>query len=110
MIYIPVRSGNDKSSPKIKGLRQIALEKLSDQTIINMESCLKGALNDGIARKFLAENPMFKYRRHKKPILDDDTNVQFFTPKEQEILLKSALEYSNGIRVGAIYESMKSNS
>ena len=43
---------------------------------------------------------MFKYRRHKKPILDDDyTNVQFFTPKEQEILFKSALEYSNGKRI-----------
>ena len=91
--------GNDKSNPKIKGLRQKALERLSDQTVINMESCLKGAIDDGIARNFLAQNPLYKYRRHKKPIKDDDDkDVKFFTPQEQEKLLKTALDYSNGIR------------
>ncbi len=91
-------------------MREKLLKHLAPRSVLNMETLLKGTFKDGEGVLFqVQDNPLRKLERMSQEELmgitgdleDDekaDEKLEWFEPKEQQILIETAKAYSEGVR------------
>ena len=76
----------------MNSFREKKKKELAVRTIINMEACLKGALNDAVG-SIIQINPLMKLKPLKIE-LKDEQEIQVFEPEEQKRLMEAARTYA----------------
>lgn len=66
---------------------KLSVLAVSNKTLINLQSCLRSALNDAVEDEFLEANPLAGWTYKNKEALKEDDDVDPFTVEEQAAIL-----------------------
>lgn len=68
---------------------QLSVLTVTNKTLINMQSCLRSALNDAVEDEAITENPLANWTYRNKEALKEEDDVDPFTIEEQAAILEA---------------------